>query len=142
MKKILVPVDFTENSLNAYRYANNLANAINASITILHVYASDLILHQPLTLLPENQQVVLTEKLKVYITSLPFSESKPLYPVNTDFVVISGSAVSGILQFINEIPHDLIVMGTRDKHGKVDSLLGTVSLGVSRAAFCPVMLVR
>ena len=38
MKTVLVPVDFSKASLNAASYALDFAHAINASMTLLHVY--------------------------------------------------------------------------------------------------------
>lgn len=38
MKNILVPTDFSENSKCAFNYALELAEQLNAAITVVHIY--------------------------------------------------------------------------------------------------------
>jgi len=49
VQKILVPIDFSDYSVNACRYAVGLAERLNAEIKLLHVYYNPIINSMPLT---------------------------------------------------------------------------------------------
>lgn len=53
-----------------------------------------------------------------------------------------NSVVETLTTFANANKVDLIVMGTRGKTGFKPLLLGSVSIGVSQYASCPILLVK
>lgn len=57
-------------------------------------------------------------------------------------VMSCNSVVETLTTFANTNKVDLIVMGTRGKTGFKPLLLGSVSIGVSQYASCPILLVK
>ncbi len=52
------------------------------------------------------------------------------------------SVVEAIVTFVNSNKVDLVVMGTRGQTGFKPLLMGSVSVGVSQQAICPILLVK
>ena len=138
---ILVPVDFTEVSLNAFRYATQLAYKMDLNLVLLHVFSGSINTNEPLVIRAGKSRVdVLTDRLKLYTRWYP-NEGERLQEVNTQHQVLEGSPVKKILEYADEHHVEMIVAGTRDKHSQIDRWLGTVSLGICQKARCPVLVV-
>ena len=143
MKKcIIVPVDFTDISYNAFCYANELAYSIDACLHLLHVSSGSFDVNQPLDIKAGmTHEESLLEKLKGFARWYPNDQCEPLHPVDTTYQVSMGQIVNQILKVADEKEAFLIVAGTRDKHTLKDKWLGTVSSGVSIRADRPVLLI-
>ncbi len=57
-------------------------------------------------------------------------------------IISCNSVIETLTTFANANKVDLIVMGTRGKTGFKPLLLGSVSIGVSQYASCPILLVK
>ena len=57
-------------------------------------------------------------------------------------MLIEGHAVEQIVKVCRENKFDLIVMGARGLSRIKEMLLGSVSDGVTRHAYCPVLVVK
>jgi len=57
-------------------------------------------------------------------------------------LLIEGHAVEQIVKVCRENKFDLIVMGARGLSRIKEMLLGSVSDGVTRHAYCPVLVVK
>ena len=143
LKTILVPTDFSEPSTAALNYAKQLADALNASIHVLHVAEDPL--RQPWTL--ETYGIspldvlgdITAQAQKDLGKALPESERKKY---NAELVTAVGSPFSEIVNYARKNSIDLIVMGTHGRGGLAHVVLGSVTERVVRFAPCPVLTVR
>jgi len=139
IEKILVPVDFSENSLNACRYALKIALETKADIFLFHaVYspAFDLIEmtgnKTTRKKLKENveQKLLLeaTPEMEKFIDSLTkLPEARKISNDEIKSLIQSGSAKEEILSFSKEYQPDLIIMGTHGKDKSAVSMLGSIT---------------
>ncbi len=139
-KKILVPVDFSSFSEATTRYALEWARQYQAEVTLFHVivmYEADV-----------NEEVHL-HQLELLIKSreddaLAKMEQHSNRTNNHDIPVKSVfrrnvSAANAILEYIEEDPHDLIIMNTHGKSGLKNLIYGSVTEKVVRLSPIPVL---
>ena len=142
-KRILCPVDFSESSLHALKYAISMADEADGQLTILHVVAheleqtADLEFATGMTLgdfLKEREETFRRRLQEVVATA---SES-----CSVDSSITHGKPWREILRVAAERQSDLIVMGVQGR-GAVDLLLfGSTTQHVVREASCPVLTLR
>ena len=144
--KILFPTDFSEPSVNAFRYALVLADKIGATIELLNVvYPQGESLDYPMLVAQTTkQQVDLSrEKLKTFVNTgmtQVLSQLKNAPGVQPDIEV--GTPVNTICQIAERDDIDLIVIGSRGTNrSALDKLMGSVAAGVVSKAHCPVLVV-
>jgi len=139
LKSILVPVDFTEPSLNALKYARALAGAFGSQVHVFHaiedpaVYAWEV--YSP-PLVREDLEKNALSQLQQLLTA----EEKKQF--QAEFTVRIGAPFVEIIRFAKEKNTDLIIMGTHGRGAIAHLLLGSVAERVVRKAPCPVMTVR
>lgn len=147
MKKILVPVDFSQNSKNALTVAAEIAYKNGAVLELLHVNLS------AVYAVPFSEYVVATEfasedqqydetaateleKLKLELMSNP-NYAK----LNITTRVEEGYLHTSVRNVANEDKVDLVVMGTKGASGLNEFLIGSNTEKVIRTAPCPVLAV-
>lgn len=142
-KKILVPVDGSELSLDAFEQAVSLASLVDGTVTALHVIEH---LYSDYTVL-EGQDMISA-------SSLIESETKEQVKAFMEDYIRKGNEEGlEVITLIKEGPvaheiidlskkYNLIIMGTHGRRRITSLLMGSVAEKVSRHAFCPVMLVR
>lgn len=144
VKKILVPVDFSECSRAALRHAVFFGNHLGATeIDVLHVWQPPAFLDLATKLrTPEGRDETLAEFVKSKIGQsmkdfLAEVESGGSFTVHGRLE--SGEPRHAILEVAQE-GYDLIVMGTRGETASV--MLGSIVQEVVRSASCPVLTIR
>ncbi len=138
INKILVPVDFSENSRDGITEALNIAKEFNAEIEFIHVIEQQL---QPSFHVVGIESVFATnpELKKISSEKLKeFCNSKELKAV---FTVLEGTAHQTISDYTVECNADIIVMSTRGYTGLDHLLIGSTTERVVRIAQCPVLTV-
>ncbi len=139
MKRILVPVDGSESAAHAARVASGLAQAMGASVTLLHVYEPD----SPTTL---GLTSVTTSDLHAWRQRMAEPHFAAVRPVvaSADVTEICemGAPAPSIVAVAAQIESDLIVMGSRGMSPLRAMLMGSVSDYVVRRAGCPVLVTR
>ncbi len=129
LKKILIPIDFSENSINALRYAAAFAKSSGACIFILHITDPDALENDLKgNLSPEH----LLNLLK---------DSDYLSGIKTTAILESGKVSHLILEEAQKNNVDLIVMGTQGAGSMARNLIGTNTTHVVGKANCPVLAV-
>jgi universal stress protein A len=136
VRRILVPVDFSESSRDALRYARGLAQALGASMDVLHVIES------PKGMLAGGPPEVADEdeartRLREFLASAGGAGSVP----TTDRVE-RGNPHERIVALAGQSGIDLVVMGTRGLTGRAHVLVGSVADTVVRTCPRPVLTVR
>jgi nucleotide-binding universal stress UspA family protein len=139
LRKILVPVDFSDCSLEAVEYAANLAAQFSGSVTLLHVlepvaYGLDF------TLVHADDPA--RTKIRIQGQMAEMAAALQQKKVTSASQVIGGLPIDGILRSADALNSDLIVMGTHGRRGVSHLLLGSVVEGVVRRAPCPVLAVK
>jgi nucleotide-binding universal stress UspA family protein len=142
-KNILVPIDFSDNSKNAFRYALLYAQAFNAKLHVLYVlepviYAPDFTLGQIALPAIDTTEVenLSNLELKKLIEELVPKEmtAVPILRLGKPFVEI--------IDYARESNADLIIISSHG-HGSVEHILfGSTSEKVIKKAPCPVLTLR
>jgi nucleotide-binding universal stress UspA family protein len=136
---MLVPVDFSEPSRRAFRYAARLASTYEVPFTLVHA------VHVPT--LPPVYEAELTAASRQEVVERVQAEleawKEEVGPAGTDgsCVVKRGEPVASILDAA-ATPGDLLVMATRGLSGLKRTMLGSVAEGVLRRAPGPVLSAR
>ena len=135
MKKFLVPIDFSDTSLNAARYAVDLTKEIpDAQITLYHVYSR--ITFATLTSKEEgSRQKVSESELNEIKTKIGEGND------NISCVAEEGSFVENIEDYTLGNSIDMVVMGITGSSGITRVFMGTNTLNVIRNINCPVMII-
>jgi universal stress protein A len=133
LRKILVPVDFSECSRKAVHYAASFAKQFNAEVVLLHV----------LEVIAVEGQVVATGTREAAEQELFQLRKEFAYPGSTKTVIREGTgAHHGIVLAAGDLNCDLIIIGNHGRSGLARMLLGNTAEKVIRNAPCPVLVIR
>jgi nucleotide-binding universal stress UspA family protein len=143
VKRIVVPTDFSEFSLQALQDAVDLGKAFKARIFLLHcvepIYFATPDMYVPSTsvgmLLQEQRQ-----SAEKQLARLARVLEKRRVPVRT--VLATGSPHHEIVENARKLGADLIVMSTHGRSGFAHLVMGSVAEKVVRGAPCAVLTVR
>jgi nucleotide-binding universal stress UspA family protein len=147
MKKILVPVDFSPNSMNALHVAASIAHKSGAVLEMLHVNLAA-IYSTPLSEFVavskyegDDQQyddtaVSQLEKLKIELLADPTYAN-----LNIQIRVEEGYLHSTVRNVAQDDAVDLVVMGTKGTSGMNEFLVGSNTEKVIRTSPCPVLAI-
>lgn len=137
--RLLVPLDFSDASLEALEYALPIAQHHAASITLLHVlepvaYGLDF------TLMPAHRGPAAKEEMAGRLKEL----AAPLQGrgLAVHCLVQGGAPADAIVEWAAERRPDLILMGTHGRRGLSHLVSGSVAEAVLRRAGCPVLTVK
>lgn len=144
-KKILCPVDFSELSDLALRYAAVGAREFDARLTILHAETFELPRYfsrsqtdrfmQELTTAKKGVESDLIKHVKGILTGIGDS-------LDLEYAVVDRQPAEAILDTAEKIDTDLIILGTHGYGGIKRFLLGSVAQRTVENAKAPVFLVR
>lgn len=142
IKNILVPIDFSDYSKNALRYAVQFAKNFQAKMYLIYVvepmiYPADFSMGQvAIPSMDADLQNRAEEELKNLANSFVDSslEIETLIKTGKPFVEINETA--------KEIDADLIIMATHGHTGVEHLLFGSTAEKVVRKAPCPVLTLR
>jgi nucleotide-binding universal stress UspA family protein len=139
LERILVPIDFSDCSLDALEYAVGMAQQAKAAVMLLHVlepvsYGLDFDLGHFRS--REDVRESWTKRLE----ELAATHQHPDMPI--EYRLRGGFPADSILDSAQTLPCDLIVMGTHGRRGISHTISGSVAEAVLRKARCPVVAVR
>ncbi|MEO5649549.1 MAG: universal stress protein [Ginsengibacter sp.] len=136
MKKFLIPIDFSDTSLNAARYAVQLTMAIpDAQIILYHVYGK--ISFATLTSKEEGSRQLVTEsELEEVKNKIAISGKE-----NIIYAAEDGSFAENIKDFVLGNYIDMVIMGITGSSRITQVFMGTNTLNVIRNVSCPVMII-
>ncbi len=136
VSKILVAVDGSESSRRAVEMASEIAAALGAEMTPLHVIE----IEELPALIAEAKDPRADERAQIVLgTAAKLAEAKGVEP---KIVARRGHPANQILRFSTTYSPQLIVLGTRGVTGAKGALMGSVSTAISKKAHCSVVLVR
>ncbi|WP_372719847.1 universal stress protein [Immundisolibacter sp.] len=137
IRKVLVPLDFSDPSLQAVQYARRFADPSGAELVLLYViepvaYPAELGVVINLDADLAERAMSELEKLRV----------QHLSDLSARCLVRNGVADAEIVATAKSESADLIVIGTHGFSGLKHFLLGSTAERVVRDAPCPVLTVR
>lgn len=139
-KKILCPVDFSDNSLAALDYATDFARQNNGQLILLHVIENPLAdQYEPKG---QNFYAEVEHALEKSKQMLADAERTHAADVPCEIVAKRGNPYEEIVDLASAQQADVIVMSTHGRTGPQRLLIGSVAEKVVRAAACPVLTVR
>lgn len=138
LKKILVPIDFSDLSRKALHYAISFAQQFGAEIYLLHVV--EIIIPTPEVVVAESEY--LNVKVREQAAKELSEWRKEIVRVPVRSTIRDGSPFRQITEAADEINADLIVLGTQGRTGLSHLFIGSTAERVVRHAPCPVMIVR
>jgi nucleotide-binding universal stress UspA family protein len=146
LRKILVPLDGSEWSFRAAKYAIRIAKMSKAEIVYVHAvvslpstaYASP---HAGV-LVPQYIEEAKKEAQKWYDEINVIAEKAGVVKLSAETILDVSSVADVIISYSEKNNVDLIIIGTKGKTGLKKVLLGSVASGVISHAKCPVLVVR
>ena len=137
IKKLLVPLDGSQNSFRGLDYAIYLARQCGATITGINVIP---FYPKALLLTPILYEKALTGVTKEFMARAKKRSAQNGIVFNEN--ITTGHAVETILDFAREKKFDLIVIGARGLGSVKEIFLGSTSNGVVHKSKIPVMIVK
>ena len=143
LKKILVPLDGSDPSFRAAKYAIKIAKMADADITCIHV-----IINLPYSGYA-TAGIAITEYIdeakktaESWYNEVKKTAEKADVIMHSDTIFDVASATDSIINYSEKNNIDLIIMGTKGRTGLKKYFLGSVATGVVTHAKCPVLVVR
>lgn len=135
--RIMVPVDFSDPSKAAVRYAAGLANRVGATLTLAYVMEK------------EGENAGYGFKPSVFGTAAGYRRARKDLrglaeglPVEAAVKVLDGNPAEALLSYVEAKDINLIVMSTRGYSGVKRLLEGSVAEDIITRATCPVLVAR
>jgi universal stress protein A len=139
-KLILVPIDFSDDSRKALRYALTFAKDFGARISLVYVFQPYV---YPLEMSPEPLMPPNAVFVKESQKRLEKFAEKEISPSLLDKVYVkTGKPFREIVDLAKKIHADLIVISTHGYTGLKRMVLGSTAESIIRYATCPVLTVR
>lgn len=142
IKNILVPIDFSDYSKNALRYAVQFAQQFKAKMFLVYVvepmiYPADFSMGQ--VAIP-SMDSDLHSRAEEELKNLAASFINKV--VESETIIKTGKPFVEIIEIAKEIDADLIIMATHGHTGVEHLLFGSTAEKVVRKAPCPVLTLR
>jgi len=142
IKKVLVPIDFSDYSKSALKYAVNFAKSFSAEIVLIYVvepviYPPDFSMGQ---IAMPSINAEWDVRAKEELQKLAISEIPGESVVKT--IIKTGKPFVEIIETAKEENVDLIIIATHGHSGVEHILFGSTAEKVVRKAPCPVLTLR
>ena len=141
LRRIVVPVDFSETSDHALRVAAGYATESGAEISLVHVIQnSERAMGMELLFWTEDRLNAAKESARKVVEGRA-SVLRDAH-INYGTTLLSGNPEEEIVRYATVEHADLIVMGTHGRTGIARIAMGSVAQRVVAHAPCPVLMVR
>ncbi len=143
VKKILLPLDFSEFSEKALEFAIGISTKFDIHLTLLHVvvlFQDDIDESERL----EQYEKWIKKQEANVIRQMNSSKDKvKKHGIQVDTEIIRGiSAAESILEYIESIKFDIVLIGTHGRTGLKHLFLGSVAEKIVRLSPIPVLTVH
>ena len=132
IKTITVASDLSQNARVAYNYAWKLAHELDVDMHVVNIYlqptlpnSSNFLGYMPS---PDELKQDALKQLRHFAND-----------VSVKCEVHAGADSDTLIDLSKK--WELLVVGAKGEKGMIDNMIGSVSLGVSRDAFCPVLVI-
>ncbi len=138
MEKIIVSVDFSEASINAFRFALPIAEKMKATVILVHVVK---ISSTPFTYFSDKNL-----EQKQAIAQLAIDEMKKKYTGASSVAIESKVLVGNVFNEISNLAKyndaSLIIIGSHGTSGFEELWLGSTAFKIINYSSCPVLSIR
>jgi nucleotide-binding universal stress UspA family protein len=142
IRQVLVPVDFSDYSRNSFYQGYKIARKLNASLTIVHVYAPVVVPAEGVLYVDPELQKDVRVRFDYFVDELEKSLTDSDHEAITiERIFRTGMVTSELQNLVNETPGSMIVLSTSGTGEKIKEILGSVSLWVVKHASCPILLI-
>jgi nucleotide-binding universal stress UspA family protein len=140
ISNVLVPIDFSQRSLEAIEFALPLLKHLGAELHLMHVFEPDYPLSSMMALPLVVPELEVGRRVRRHLRNVADKYSVPLRRENIH--AVKGRAFEEICRLARERSIDLIVATTRGNTGLKHLLLGSTAERVVRYSPCPVLIVH
>ncbi len=140
LKKILCPIDYSDCSKEALKYAVSFAMKDEAKLYLLHVIDTHRFDEYLDKIVGQINVDEIIKQLKTRLLACIPEEIRNDMKIEAS--VVQGIPFAEIISVAKKNKIDMIVMGTHGRTGIVHILIGSVAEKVVRKAPCPVLTVR
>ncbi|MFC1785014.1 universal stress protein [Candidatus Neomarinimicrobiota bacterium] len=141
-KHILIPTDYSDQSLRAVSEGYDIAQKFSAVLTLLHVIEEPI---PPAYYLAGNEMnvdhIFKTTAKNAQEKLLQISKEAGIIN-NYNIKVIKGHVANSINRFASDNNFDLMIMGSHGYSGLTHFLLGSTTEKVLRSSDCPILIVK
>jgi universal stress protein A len=137
IRDILVPMDTSACSAAALELASSLAEQLGAEVHVLHLRGQDDFHLGSTAPLAPGERARAERQMEEVV-----SKARGTLGDRLHYRVETGEPLRRILEVAGEGRHDLVVMGTHGRTGRLRGLVGSVTEAVVRRSPCPVLTVR
>ncbi|MEO1033555.1 MAG: universal stress protein, partial [Bacteroidota bacterium] len=145
MRKILIPTDFSDNAMNALKYALELFKYDKSIFFIMHAYQDEVYADKALRsreTLDELTEIIGNRsqiKLESILKELKVISPNPRHKY--EMVCANNMLIDEADRIVDEEDIDIIVMGTRGKTNDRNLAFGSHTLQVLKYVQCPVLAI-
>lgn len=145
MRKILIPTDFSDNAMNAIRYAVELFKYERSDFLIMHAYADEVYDHDTTISRQALEELKVAtgrnsdQELSKILDSIQMISPNPRHTYET--LSIFGTLVDEANDIVDRENIDIVIMGTRGKNNNRALTFGSNTLQVIKYVKCPVLAI-
>jgi len=138
IKKVLVPVDFSENSKKILEAAGYFSGMCQAQLHVVFVvqsfddYSGFFVPHMPVAKFEEEMVQAAEKKMEKFLEGHQ----------NVEATVLVGDVSEEIIRHAEESGMDMIIMGTHGYKGLEKVMFGSVAEKIVRSSPCPVLTIN
>lgn len=138
-RQIVLPVDFSDCSIDAYEYGVEVAKWFDAAVTLVHAveplsYSLDFSLTHPLEDKANRKKI---EQRLQQLTSVLIEQG-----LSAQYQLVDKPSMEAIVKASTSQEADLVIMGTHARRGLSRLLLGSTTAKVLQHSFCPILTVK
>lgn len=145
MRKLLIPTDFSENSMNAIKYATELFKYDRAEIYLLNAFADEVydaksrLANEIFEELQQKTLAKTNEALKNFQEKIVDFSPNPKHTIHT--IAEFGLLVDSVNDWVEKENIDVVVMGTKGQTSDKKITFGSNTLQVIKYVKCPVLAI-
>ncbi len=142
IKKILIPIDFSDTSLLAFDHAVYTAQLFNAELVLLHVVEKhwekfSIVVPEMRISAPDDIIEAVENRLESFAANI-----QSTFGIKSTCITADGTIFNEILSISKEHNVNLIIMGTHGSSGFTEFFIGSNAYKVVTSSNCPVMSVQ
>jgi nucleotide-binding universal stress UspA family protein len=138
---IVVPIDFSEQSIIALRQSYNIARHLKARLLLIHVIDEDFLKTLEHLFKEQSYEDPVTEQSKQRLDRLA-REVESETGLRVDTTIRKGKIYEEIVKLAHEVKASFIIMGTHGAQGLKKKFIGSNAMRVIKEAHCPVITIK
>ena len=135
---ILVPMDFSDSSINAVYYAVEMENLFDSEVTLLHILSKSTLSG---LLINASEIALLRDKVRKKLEDFKAEILKKWPTIKVNTLVSDGKPFKVINEVAKDNKCDTIVMGTNGANG-IEQFTGSTTSRVIKSSEIPVIAVK